>query len=121
MRNTRDDGPGDALARLNALRAEHKPILEAIVADPGMAPNTRSMLVAHLMEEEDERMAEVEAAGLDVVTASAEPTVGALTALAPARERVVPRRGDDGSAAGGGLTIGSLRRAGAPHAWRRDR
>jgi hypothetical protein len=58
------DTPGaNPLDRLAALRAEHKPILEAISADVGMAPTTRSLLVEHLREEEDARLAEALARG----------------------------------------------------------
>ena len=92
--------------QLRLLRAEHRPILEAIVADEGMSASTRSLLVAHLVSEEDERLADVTeaAAGAADPASSTEPATPSLR-VAPRRRRI------DGTPAGTGLTVGSLRGA----------
>lgn len=132
-----DETADTALARLNALRAEHKPIMDAIVSDAGMAPSTRALLVAHLLEEEDERLAEVSAAlgtsqepspppspraGRGGLVPSTSRASDSSHASSVGRGRVVPRRGDEGAPAGAGLTVGTMRRQTATStAWRRDR
>lgn len=73
--------PSEAASQLAELRAEHQPIERAILADPGMRPATRDLLMAHLQEEEQEWQAEIER-------------------LSPGPEAGVPR-----------LTVGSLRPA----------
>ena len=50
----------DALAALSALKAEHRPLLAQIARDPGMAPETREMLLLHLNEEEEERIGQAQ-------------------------------------------------------------
>ena len=51
-----------AIAGMQALKAEHAPILAQLARDPGMAPETRALLVTHLLEEEDEKLAGIAAA-----------------------------------------------------------
>jgi len=75
----------EAVARLQALRAEHRELAATIASDPGMAPETRQALLTHLRDEEDERISTVAR-----LTGAARPD-----AAAPS-----PR---------GGLTVGSLR------------
>lgn len=77
------EGPpelGAAIAALVALRAEHRPIVEKIVGDPGMDPSTRLALMAHLLEEEDERLQAIaRAAGGAGTGAAAGVQSGVLT------------------------------------------
>lgn len=118
MRRPKDDGPDAALARLTALRAEHKPIMDAIVGDPGMAPATRTLLIAHLLEEEDEHLAAISAAG------SARASIEASRSSQPTQTgtRIVSRRDDQRASGAAGLTVGSLRRPSTTrYAWRKDR
>jgi hypothetical protein len=106
-----DDPGASPLDRLAALRAEHKPILAAITSDPGMSATTRALLVEHLLEEEEERLAEAQRRGAGpsskarATGADGRLTVGSLRGGAgwppsgPARARETgPRR-----------TVGDLR------------
>ncbi|MCS6800213.1 MAG: hypothetical protein NZ898_17115 [Myxococcota bacterium] len=62
-----------------ALREEHRPILEAIARDAGMRPETRALLLAHLLDEEREHMdAGATASGDGARTPRLGPTVGSL-------------------------------------------
>lgn len=96
-----DDAPATlraAVDRMLALRAEHKPILDKIVADAGMQPETRKALVEHLRLEEDEKL-------------------DAIARLTPARAaEPKPARPAGGAAHGAAasMTVGSLRRVQAP-------
>lgn len=51
----------EAIAGLAALKQEHRPLVEQIAGDAGMSPETRRMLLTHLNEEEEERVAEIQA------------------------------------------------------------
>jgi hypothetical protein len=84
-----------ALTNLAQIKNEHREILKQIASDPGMAPETRTSLIAHLYEEEDEHLAEIQAmrAG-PVPTAHSTPAPAAPSAP--------------------GLTVGSLRANPAP-------
>lgn len=84
-----------ALANLAQIKDEHREILKQIASDPGMAPETRTSLIAHLYEEEDEHLAEIRA-----MRSGPAPTAHAVQAL-PA-------------ASAPGLTVGSLRANPAP-------
>lgn len=95
MRRTRSESLGAAVASLQALKAEHRTLLATIAADAGMEPATRSALIAHVLEEEDERLD-------DIAALAASETAGA-----PAIERR------------SGLTVGSLRPVPATPASRR--
>ncbi|MFN0205734.1 MAG: hypothetical protein ACKVS6_05415 [Planctomycetota bacterium] len=48
-----------AIEQMRMLRSEHRPILEKIISDAGMAPGTRQVLIAHLQTEEDEKFARI--------------------------------------------------------------
>lgn len=79
----------DAVTKLQALRAEHRTLLDHIAGDPGMAAQTRAALLEHLREEEDERISQV------AELAAARPAPAApLPAARPARA---------------GFTVGSMR------------
>jgi hypothetical protein len=91
-------GP-DPIAKLAALKAEHRPILEQIAADPGMAAETRRTLLVHLMEEEDEYVAAA-LGGASAGPAPKTPTIGE-----PASTTSAPSTGATGRA----FTVGSLR------------
>jgi len=86
-----------ALANLASIKDEHREILKQIASDPGMAPETRTSLIAHLYEEEDEHLAEIRA-----MRGGAAPAAGAHSTTAPA------------AASAPGLTVGSLRADPAP-------
>lgn len=74
------------LQKLAATRAEHRRILQTILADGGMALGTRQTLIEHLLQEEDEQM--VRLTGL----------AGGAPSPAGAGDAPTPR-----------LTVGSLR------------
>lgn len=76
------------IQRMQHLKQEHRELLELISMDGGMSVTTRKALLAHLMEEEDELVAQM---------ARAAPAATAGNPLAAAG--VAPR-----------LTVGSLRR-----------
>lgn len=118
--NPSGDTRGDLaseVAALQALKAEHAPILAQIAADPGMGAETRALLIAHLYEEEDERVARIAAlgggvgGGVDLALAEGGSTgpgprptalsVGSLRAPEPTAG-IAP--------AASGLSVGSLRR-----------
>ena len=76
-----------AIAGMQALKSEHAPILAQLARDAGMSPETRALLVAHLLEEEDEKLATIAAAAKDRPTSpvasagassSARFTIGSL-------------------------------------------
>ena len=72
-----------AIAGMQALKSEHAPILAQLARDAGMSPDTRALLVAHLLEEEDEKLATIAAAAKDRPTSagassSARFTIGSL-------------------------------------------
>ncbi len=100
--------PDAALSKLAALKAEHRPILEQIAADPGMAPETRRTLLVHLMEEEDEYVAAA-IGGAPPQKASGTPAPAGPAAItsSPGRSYTV---GSMRPAAPVSLTLGSLRR-----------
>jgi hypothetical protein len=75
-----------AIAALASLKDEHRPLLMRIAADGGMEPETRTALVQHVLEEEDEKVA----------------ALVSLARAAPAAPAVAPTRVT-------GLTVGSLR------------
>jgi hypothetical protein len=82
-----------AISGMQALKTEHAPILAQIARDAGMSPETRATLIAHLLEEEDEKLARIAAAaGL-----GAPLTAGAAHGM-PAASSSASR-----------LTVGSLR------------
>ena len=107
-----------ALADLASIKDEHREILKQIASDPGMAPETRTSLIAHLYEEEDEHLAEIRAmrsgpaptahSTLAPAAASAPGlTVGSLRAdPTPIHSGQGPGHGDQAS---GSLSVGSLR------------
>lgn len=78
-----------AIAGMQALKAEHAPILAQLARDAGMSPETRVLLVAHLLEEEDEKLATIAAAAKGRTTGAAGSS--------------------QGGSSGARLTIGSLR------------
>jgi len=83
-------------AKLNALREEHRPIVQQLQADVRMEQRTRQMLLEHLYEEEEEieaKIVSLRLSGQDPATPSNEslPTNGQLQ-----------------------LTLGSLRRSPPP-------
>ncbi len=59
-----------AVAKLDALKAEHAPIVSRIAADRGIEPATRELLLSHLMEEETELMAKISALTVDSTAAT---------------------------------------------------
>lgn len=65
------------IAKLAATKAEHRPILMQVSADAGMSPETRQQLVAHVLEEEDELIANLQAQSADAAPTRAW-TVGPL-------------------------------------------
>ena len=70
-----DDIP-TAVARIAALKDEHRDLVTQIAADPGMSPETRTALLTHIAHEEDEAVAAlVDATG---ATARGRLTVGSL-------------------------------------------
>ncbi len=77
-----------AIAGMQALKSEHAPILAQLARDAGMSPETRALLVAHLLEEEDEKLASIAAA---------------------AKGRPVSPDASPGASSSARLTIGSLR------------
>jgi len=77
-----------AIAGMQALKSEHAPILAQLARDAGMSPDTRALLIAHLLEEEDEKLATIAAA------AKGRPSSPGASAGASSRAR---------------FTIGSLR------------
>lgn len=95
----------DAIAGMQAVKAEHREILARIAQDPGMAPETRWELIAHLYEEEDEHLARMAAlaGGAAGSAGSAAPSRPGLTvgSLRPRRDHPAPPRG----------SVGSLRRS----------
>jgi hypothetical protein len=85
-----------AVQAMQGLKAEHRDLLAKIAADPGMEPSTRAALVEHVLEEEDEQLAEI----------------ASLTgADAPARAEEPPARKPASRPGSGHLTVGSLRPA----------
>ena len=68
----------DAIAKLQALKDEHRPIVEQVAADPGMSPETRLQLLRHLNEEEEEWIAKAQALLGTATTSSPGLTVGSL-------------------------------------------
>jgi len=99
-----------AVDRMVALRAEHRPILERIVTDAGMEPATRRALIDHLLQEEDEKLAQIQqlSAGAPSGAAAAAPS-GAARASGPALT-VGSLRVSAMDAAGAPRSVGSLRR-----------
>ena len=85
-----------AISGMQALKAEHAPILAQIARDPGMSPETRATLIAHLLEEEDEKLAAIAAEA-------------GVRARGPARGASAPPAGRGAHPAR--LTVGSLRDA----------
>ncbi len=83
----------DALAGLQALKDEHRPLVAKVAADPGMDPETRAMILEHVEEEEEEWIARARA-----LSESERPGGGAGPG-APGRA---------------GLTVGSLQQTAAP-------
>lgn len=45
-----------AVAKIHEVKIEHREILEKVALDPGMDPQTRWELIAHLYDEEDEHV-----------------------------------------------------------------
>ena len=90
-----------AIDSLAAAKAEHGQLIQTIAADAGMDPATRAELMAHINEEETEKLARIQAAAASV-EAPPPPPAAAPTA-APARP-------------GLGLTVGSLRPTSVPPA-----
>lgn len=88
------DAAIDSLARV---KDEHRVILRQIAGDPGMAPETRTSLIDHLYEEEDEHVAEIQGL-LTGTSPSAAPAAASAQGMAPRA----------------GLTVGSLRAEPAP-------
>ena len=85
-----------AIAALASLKDEHRPLLMRIAADAGMEPETRTALIEHVLEEEDEKVAAlVSLAGGAEPQASAAPprksglTVGSLRAERPATRKIL--------------------------------
>lgn len=87
-----------AIFGMQALKTEHAPILAQIARDAGMSPETRATLIAHLLEEEDEKLARIAAAA----------------GVAPQRGRAAaaPHAADEASPAAR-LSVGSLRASSA--------
>jgi hypothetical protein len=111
-----------AISGMQALKTEHAPILAQIARDAGMSPETRATLIAHLLEEEDEKLARIAAAaGLApqpapsargshaAVEASpaARLSVGSLRASSASTNGVAGATSSSGSAAR--RSVGSLR------------
>lgn len=86
----------EAIDDLANTKAEHRDILARVASDPGMSPETRWALIAHLYDEEDEHVAEIKAAlgGAASPIAAPKPTAGT---------------GIQRPASSGQLTVGSLR------------
>ena len=51
-----------AISDLRILKEEHRKLMAMISGDPGMDPATRQALVDHILEEEEEHLAEMAAA-----------------------------------------------------------
>jgi len=66
----------EAVAELANTKAEHRPLVETIAGDAGMDPATRRELLTHLYEEEEEHMAEIQAALGAAGAAAAAPAAG---------------------------------------------
>ncbi|MEQ8764571.1 MAG: hypothetical protein RL885_11635 [Planctomycetota bacterium] len=100
--------PNDLNAAVSALeqtKSEHREILDRIAGDEGMSGETRRALVAHVLEEEDEHMAEIQ--GL-----MRQPSSAPQSAPSTAQTRnltVGSMRNDPASGQGPG-SVGSLRR-----------
>jgi hypothetical protein len=95
-----------AVDRMVALRAEHKPILDMIAGDSGMAPETRRALLDHLRQEEDEKLDTISRLTAAEGGGGPKPHRGhADVAVKPSHET---------RTASGPATVGSLRRATAP-------
>ena len=55
-----------AIDSLAAAKAEHGQLIQTIAADAGMDPATRAELMAHINEEETEKLARIQAAAASV-------------------------------------------------------
>lgn len=65
------DGIRVGVSNLQHLKAEHREIFERISSDSGMSPDTRALLVRHLLEEEDDKVRSLlEATGVEMTTES---------------------------------------------------
>lgn len=75
----------DAVARLAHLKAEHRGLVRRIAADPGMTPETRTALLEHVAEEEEEAVAALQALVGDASPGAPEQglTVGSLRSEEP--------------------------------------
>ena len=47
---------GEAIQAMQAVKQEHRDILNKVASDPGMDPQTRWALISHLYDEEDEHL-----------------------------------------------------------------
>lgn len=86
---------GEAIQQMQAVKTEHRGILNKVASDPGMDPKTRWALIEHLYDEEDEHLEHI--AGLH-------SQAGAGSAPAAPSQSPSPS----------GLTVGSLRRLPPP-------
>lgn len=84
---------GEAIQQLQAIKEEHRGILNKVASDPGMDPETRWALISHLYDEEDEHLEEI--AGLQS-RAGGGPNAPSSNPSSPPPSS--------------GLTVGSLRR-----------
>lgn len=106
-----------ALTNLAQIKDEHREILRQIASDPGMAPETRTSLIAHLYEEEDEHLAEIRAmrgSSVPAAHATAAPAAASSPGLTVGSLRMdpAPIQSSRGQAQSqpGSLSVGSLRR-----------
>jgi hypothetical protein len=77
-----------AIAGMQALKSEHAPILAQLARDVGMSPETRELLVAHLLEEEDEKLATIATAAKSRATGA-----GVSSGAASGARFTIGRRG----------------------------
>ncbi|MDF1662798.1 MAG: hypothetical protein P1V97_13560 [Planctomycetota bacterium] len=83
---------GEAIQQMQAVKEEHRGILNKVASDPGMDPETRWALIEHLYDEEDEHLEHI--AGLH--------SQGSAGQSLPQQSQGTP-------APSSGLTVGSLR------------
>lgn len=90
-----------AVAQLRHLKSEHRPILQQLIDDPGMAASTRWALVDHLLAEEEES---VEALWALV---GGESTSGAISYTVDTPDATLAVEAE--ARVGGAWTVGPLR------------
>jgi hypothetical protein len=99
MRKGPDDPLDAAVARMRATKAEHRRLLDVIASDTGMTPETRRVLVSHVLDEEDEQLDRIAGAATGEGGPAGPPRRGGLSVGSLRAEPQWPaaRRGSIGS------------------------